>query len=149
MHGQLLAAHGPIRESRHETAHRQTWFLSTFVTADMPEATHLAGTIQKWWPEIHGFFQLGITNACTEGCHRVIKQSKRVACSIAIKMTTRGTVCCRALSSGPRDHQRSRTPLKCEEPSNRGRNGNLTRRTSADLGIIQRRDPSKDKPLQI
>ena len=39
----------------------------------MPEATRLAGTIEKRWPEIHGFLQLGITNACTEGCHRVIK----------------------------------------------------------------------------
>ena len=39
----------------------------------MPEATRLAGTIEKTRPEIHGFLQLGITNACTEGCHRVIK----------------------------------------------------------------------------
>ena len=45
----------------------------------MPEATCLVVTIEKRWPEIHGFLQLGTTNACIEGCHRVIKQSKHVA----------------------------------------------------------------------
>lgn len=77
---QLLAANGPTRYSRHETAHRRTRFLSACVTADMPETTRLAGTIMKWWPEIEGFLELGITNARTEGCNRVIKQIKRVAC---------------------------------------------------------------------
>ena len=46
----------------------------------MPEATRLAGTIEKWWPEIEGFHQLGTTNARTEGYNRVINQLKRVAC---------------------------------------------------------------------
>jgi transposase len=50
------------------------------VTADMPETTRLAGTIEKWWPEIEGFLELGVTNDRTEGCNRVIKQIKRVAC---------------------------------------------------------------------
>lgn len=77
---QLLAAHGPTRYSRHETAHRRTRFLTACVTADMPETTRLAGTIDKWWPEIEGFLELGVTNARTEGCNRVIKQIKRVAC---------------------------------------------------------------------
>jgi transposase len=77
---QLLAAHGPTRYSRHETAHRRTRFLSACATANMPETTRLAGTIEKWWPEIEGFLQLGVTNARTEGCNRVIKQIKRVAC---------------------------------------------------------------------
>ena len=77
---QLLAAHGPTRYSRHETAHRRTRFLAACVTADMPETTRLAGTIEKWWPEIEGFLELGVTNARTEGCNRVIKQIKRVAC---------------------------------------------------------------------
>ncbi len=76
----LLAAHGPTRYSRHETAHRLTRFLSACVIADVPETTRLAGTIEKWWPEIEGFLQLGITNARAEGCNRVIKQIKRVAC---------------------------------------------------------------------
>ena len=71
-HGQLLAAHGLIRESRHETAHRQPRFLAACVTAGMPETTRLAGTVERWWPEIQGFLQLGITNTLTEGCHRVI-----------------------------------------------------------------------------
>ena len=30
--------------------------------------------------EIEGFLELGVTNARTEGCNRVIKQIKRVAC---------------------------------------------------------------------
>lgn len=77
---QLLAGHGPTRYSRHETAHRRTRFLAACATADMPETTRLAGTIEKWWPEIEGFLQLGVTNARTEGCNRVIKQIKRVAC---------------------------------------------------------------------
>jgi transposase len=77
---QLLDAHGPTRYSRHETAHRRTRFLTACVVADMPETTRLAGTIEKWWPEIEGFLELGITNARTEGCNRVIKQIKRVAC---------------------------------------------------------------------
>lgn len=77
---QLLTAHGPTRYSRHETAHRRTRFLTACAVADMPETTRLAGTIEKWWPEIEGFLQLGVTNARTEGCNRVIKQIKRVAC---------------------------------------------------------------------
>ena len=77
---QLLAAHGPTRYSRHETGHRRTRFLAACADADMPETTRLAGTIEKWWPEIEGFLQLGVTNARTEGCNRVIKQIKRVAC---------------------------------------------------------------------
>ena len=46
----------------------------------MAEATRLATTVMKWWPEIEGFLQTGITNARTEGHNRVIKQIKRVAC---------------------------------------------------------------------
>ena len=77
---QLLQAHGPTRYNRHETAHRRTRFLAACVTADMPETTHLALTVMKWWPEIETFLELGITNARTEGHNRVIKQIKRVAC---------------------------------------------------------------------
>jgi len=46
----------------------------------MAEMTRLPGTIEKWWPEIEGFLELGVTNARTEGCNRVITQIKRVAC---------------------------------------------------------------------
>lgn len=46
----------------------------------MPETTRLATTIERWWPEIEAFLELGITNARTEGHNRVIKQVKRVAC---------------------------------------------------------------------
>ena len=77
---QMLGAHGPNGYSRHQTSTRRTRFLAACVDADMPEATRLAGTIEKWWPEIEGFLQLGNTNARTEGYNRVIKQIKRVAC---------------------------------------------------------------------
>ena len=77
---QLLAAHGPSRYSQHETAHRRTRFLAACGTADMPETTRLEGTIETWWPEIEGFLELGVTNARTEDCNRVIKLIKRVAC---------------------------------------------------------------------
>jgi transposase len=77
---QLLQAHGPTRYSRHQTAHRRTRFLTACAVADMPETTRLATTIERWWPEIEGFLELGITNARTEGHNRVIKQVKGVAC---------------------------------------------------------------------
>jgi len=77
---QMLQAHGPNGYSRHETSRRRTRFLQACVDADMPEATRLAATIERWWPEIEGFLELGKTNARTEGYNRVIKQIKRVAC---------------------------------------------------------------------
>jgi len=49
-------------------------------TANMPETTRLAGTIQRWWPEIEAFLALDVTHARTQGHHRVIKQIKRVTC---------------------------------------------------------------------
>jgi transposase len=76
----LLTAHGETRYSRHETAHRLHRFLHACAVADTPETTRLAGTIEKWWPEIEAFLRLGVTNAATEGHNRVIKQIKRVAC---------------------------------------------------------------------
>ncbi len=39
-----------------------------------------ARSIERWWPEIEAFLELGVTNARTEGHNRVIKQVKRVAC---------------------------------------------------------------------
>ena len=77
---QMLQAHGPTRYSRHETAHRRTRFLAACATANMPETTRLATTVETWWPQIEGFLELGITNARTEGYNRVIKQVKRAAC---------------------------------------------------------------------
>lgn len=77
---QLLMGNGPTRYSRHLTAHRRTRFLTACADAQMPEATRLAATVERWWPEIEGFLELGVTNAGTEGHNRVIKQVKRVAC---------------------------------------------------------------------
>jgi transposase len=72
---QLLAARDPaqIRE--------RLWrFYHACATADMPETTRLATTIEAWWPHILVFLRLGVTNARTEGFNRVIKNVKRVAC---------------------------------------------------------------------
>ena len=77
---ELLAAHGTTRYSRHETAHRRTRFLAACADAGLEETTRLVTTIERWWPEIEGFPELGVTNARTEGHNRVIKQIKRVAC---------------------------------------------------------------------
>jgi transposase len=77
---QLLMGNGPTRCSRHLTAHRRTRFLTACADAEMPEATRLAQTVERWWPEIEGFLELGVTNAGTEGHNRVIKQIKRVGC---------------------------------------------------------------------
>jgi len=77
---QMLQAHGPNGYSGHQTSTRRTRLLQACVDADMPETTRLAGTIEKWWPEIEGFLELGQPNARTEGYNRVIKQIKRVAC---------------------------------------------------------------------
>jgi len=76
----MLADHGPNRYSRHQTSTRRTRFLQAYVDADLPETTRLAATIEKWWPEIEGFLELGRTNAGTQGYNRAIKQIKRVAC---------------------------------------------------------------------
>jgi transposase len=77
---QLLMGNGPTRYSRHLTAQRRTRFLTACADAEMPEATRLAATVERWWPEIEGFLELGVTNAATEGHNRVIKQIKRVGC---------------------------------------------------------------------
>ena len=55
-------------------------FYDTCATADMPETSRLAATIETWWPEIEAFLMTKITNARTEGGNRVIKQIKRAAC---------------------------------------------------------------------
>lgn len=72
---QLLTA-----RDRHTAAHRLFRFYQACATADMPETTRLATTIQTWWPHIECFLLTGVTNARTEGYNRVIKQLKRVGC---------------------------------------------------------------------
>jgi transposase len=63
-----------------EIRHRLWRFYDACATADMPETTRLAGTIQTWWPAILVAIQTSTTNARTEGYNRLIKQTKRVAC---------------------------------------------------------------------
>src|SRR6478736_92636 len=55
-------------------------FYETVLDAHLPEATRLAGTIERWWSAILVALRTGITNARTEGFNRIIKQTKRVGC---------------------------------------------------------------------
>ncbi|MBA2639298.1 MAG: transposase, partial [Nocardioidaceae bacterium] len=72
---QLLAETDPGR-----IRHRLWVFYDSAATADMPETTRLAETIQTWWPAVEAFLRLRVTNARTEGTNRVIKQLKRTGC---------------------------------------------------------------------
>ena len=42
-------------------------FYDTCATADMPETSRLAATIETWWPAIEAFLMTKITNARTRG----------------------------------------------------------------------------------
>ena len=105
---QLLAGNGPSRYCRADASHRRTAFLAACVGADMPETTRLAATIERWWPEIEGFLQLGVTNARTEGYNRVIKAIKRVACGFRNKANYERRIMLHSATQRPRDHQQSR-----------------------------------------
>jgi transposase len=72
---QLLAVRDPA-----DIRDRLWRFYDAAATADMPETTRLAETIETWWPAIEAFLRLRVTNARTEGGNRVIKQIKRVGC---------------------------------------------------------------------
>ncbi len=72
---QLLTA-----RDRHTASHRLFGFYDACVTANMPETTRLATTIETWWPHIEAFLLTGVTNARTEGYNRIIKQIKRTGC---------------------------------------------------------------------
>jgi len=72
---QCLAA-----RDRHTASRRLSRFYEACASADMPETTRLATTIDKWWPHIESFLMSGITNARTEGYNRVIKHVKRTGC---------------------------------------------------------------------
>jgi len=63
-----------------ETSTRRTRFLAACVDADMPEATRLAATIERWWPEIEGSWSWAKRTLGPRATNRVIKQIKRVAC---------------------------------------------------------------------
>lgn len=75
----LLSTAG-IGGDRHLTRHRLHRFLSWCIDSKIPELLSLAKTVDSWWPEIDAFITTGITNGRTEGCNRLVKQVKRVAC---------------------------------------------------------------------
>jgi transposase len=64
----LLAA-----TDRRTIADRLHRFHETVLTADLPEATRLAQTVDAWWVEILGFLETRIMNAGTEGTNGMIK----------------------------------------------------------------------------
>jgi hypothetical protein len=59
---QLLgrARPGPLQAAR-DRAPPDPRFLTACAAADMPQTTRLATTVEKWWPEIEGFLELGVT----------------------------------------------------------------------------------------
>jgi transposase len=65
---------------RHDISRRLYRFYSWCATADIPEITRLAHTIEDWWPETEAFCRTRITNAKTEGTNRLIKDVGRRAC---------------------------------------------------------------------
>ena len=65
---------------RHTAAHRLFRFYDACATANMPETTRLATTIETWGARIEAFLLTGVTDARTEGYNRIIKQLKRVGC---------------------------------------------------------------------
>ena len=70
----------PAAGHRHHISHRLYRFYTWCATADIPEVTRLAQTVEDWWPEIEAFCKTGITNAKTEGTNRLIKDVGRRAC---------------------------------------------------------------------
>jgi transposase len=70
----LLAA-----TDRHTVADRLHRFHETVLTADLPEATRLAETLDAWWPKTLGFLETRITNAGTEDTNRMVKDAARIA----------------------------------------------------------------------
>jgi transposase len=71
----LLAESEPSRIRR-----RLADFYEAAIDAQLPEATRLAGTISIWWPAVLVALTHDVSNACTEGINRIIKQTKRVGC---------------------------------------------------------------------
>jgi transposase len=77
-----------------EEIRRRLWrFYHACATADMPETTRLATTVETWWPAILVALTTAATNARTEGFNRTIKQVKRVACGFR-NMTTSNAASC-------------------------------------------------------
>ncbi len=114
---QLLQAHGPTRYSRHETAHRLTRFMAACAVANMPETTRLAGTIEKWWPRSKG----SSSSASPTPEPRVATASSSRSSASRLRLPQPGELrtthhVAQRDPPGRMNHQRSRTPLKCEEP---------------------------------
>ncbi len=55
-------------------------FYALAASADVPELTRLAATVETWLPVIEAYLTMRVTNARTEGYNCKIKQIKRVAC---------------------------------------------------------------------
>jgi hypothetical protein len=100
---QMLGAHGPNGYSRHETSTRRTRFLAACVDADMPEAIRLAGPIEKWWPEIEGFLELGQTMPGPRAATVSSSRSNASPAGSVISTTMKGASCCTAQPAGLRE----------------------------------------------
>lgn len=78
-------------------------FYDACATADMPETTRLATTIQTWWPAIEVALHTGTTNARTEGFNRVIKQVKRTGCGFRNQANYRRRIMAHIAITRPRE----------------------------------------------
>jgi len=109
---QLLAARDPA-----DIRTRLWTFYVACATAQMPETTRLATTIETWWPHVLVFLQLGVTNARTEGFNRIIKQVKRTGCGFRnMDNYQRRIMSHIAVTRAALTPACGTTPVKCEEP---------------------------------
>jgi transposase len=65
--------------SRHRISQRLWVFYRWCADTDISELHRLAGTIERWWPQIEAFILTGVTNAASEGVNRLIKLEARNA----------------------------------------------------------------------
>jgi transposase len=86
----LLAA-----DDRHTIADRLHRFHETVLTADLPETTRLAETVDAWWPEVLGFLETRITNAGTGRWPAGCGWTARAGCGWTSPAPTRWPTPCR------------------------------------------------------
>lgn len=87
-------------------------FYDWCATADIPELTTLACTIETWWPAVLTFLQTGLTNAKTEGTNRLVKHVKRAACGFRNRTNYRNRVRLHTSRNQRRDTARPRVPAQ-------------------------------------
>jgi transposase len=67
--------------------------LHLLADSDTDELVRLGHTLDRWHSPIVASFELGITNACTEGLNRKIKHVKRTGCGFRNPKNYRTSSC--------------------------------------------------------